>query len=150
MYHFIVDRKVRGVFEALNRGDYEVALAGMAPRFEHVFSGSGPIGGVRRTKPAMRKWFERLFRLNRNLDFEVKHVAVSGWPWDTTVTVEWSDSAVLANAEPYLNNGVHVVRMRWGKVVSLHAYLDTAVFDEACRRMAEDGIAEAAAPPIED
>lgn len=150
MYHAIVERKVRGTFGALNRGDYEVALAGMAGRFEHVFSGSGPMGGTRHTKPAMRKWFERLFRLNRNLNFDIRHVAVAGWPWDTTVSVEWSDSATLANDAPYINDGVHVVRMRWGKVVSLHAYLDTALFDDACRSMADAGIAEAAAPPIQD
>ena len=32
MYHTIVRRKVVGIFQALGRGDYEVALAGLAPR----------------------------------------------------------------------------------------------------------------------
>lgn len=150
MYHSIVEKKVRGTFMALNRGDYEVALSGMAKRFEHVFAGSGPMGGTRHTLPAMRQWFERLFRLNRNLDFDIKHIAISGGPWDTTATVEWSDSAVLANGAPYINHGVHVVRMKWGRVVSLHAYLDTALFDEACNSMLVSGIEEAGAPPIED
>ena len=150
MYHAIVRNKVVGTFAALGRGDYEVALAGMAPRFEHVFAGTHALGGTRHTLPAMRSWFERLFRLNDHLNFTIKHVAVSGMPWNTTVVVEWRDRATLASGDPYVNDGTHVVRMRWGRVVSLHAYLDTAVFADACRRMAEAGITEATAAPIED
>lgn len=150
MYHAIVRRKVVDTFAALSRGNYEVALAGMAPRFEHNFAGAHPLGGVRHTAPAMRRWFERLFRLNQHLDFTIKHVAVSGVPWDTTAIVEWRDNATLASGAPYVNDGTHIIRMRWGKVVSLHAYLDTEVFADACRRMADDGVVEAAAKPIED
>lgn len=150
MYHAVVRRRVAVTFAALNRGDYAPALAGMAARFEHVFAGDHPLGGTRHTREAMRRWFERLFRLNRHLGFDLKHVAVAGWPWDTTAVVEWTDSAELADSTAYLNRGVHVVRMRWGKIVSLHAYLDTAIWADACRRMAAAGIAEASAPPIED
>ena len=62
MYHTIVRRKVVGIFQALGRGDYEVALAGLAPRFEHVFAGTHALGGKRHTAAAMRNWFQRLFR----------------------------------------------------------------------------------------
>ena len=54
MYHTIVRRKVVGIFQALGRGDYEVALAGLAPRFEHVFAGTHALGGQRHTAAAMR------------------------------------------------------------------------------------------------
>jgi ketosteroid isomerase-like protein len=150
MYHAIVRRRVVGIFEALSAGEYEVVLAGLAERFEHVFSGSHPLGGVRRTYPAMRRWFERLFRLNRHLNFSIKHIAVSGMPWNTTAVVEWRDRAELADGSDYVNDGAHVIRMRWGKVVSLHAYLDTETFAAACRRMAASGLEEAAASPIAD
>ena len=40
--------------------------------------------------------------------------------------------------------------MGWGKVVSLHAYLDTEKVVAVMRRMAKAGIAEAEAAPIED
>jgi hypothetical protein len=39
MYRGIVRRQVLGIFEALGRGDYEVAVAGPAPRFEPIFAG---------------------------------------------------------------------------------------------------------------
>src|SRR5829696_1871498 len=40
MYHTIVRRKVVGVFQALGRGDYEVALAGLAPALIAVLGGA--------------------------------------------------------------------------------------------------------------
>ena len=151
MYHALIRSQVRNTFAALSGGDYEPALASMASRFEHIFSGDHPLGGVRHSKAAMRRWFERLFRLNKQLRFTIKHIAVSGGPWDTTAVVEWRDAALLADGSTdYVNDGVHVVRLRWGKVVSLHAYLDTEHFADACRRMAAAGIAEAAAERIED
>lgn len=105
---------------------------------------------MRHTPAALRLWFERLYRLFPRLSFSVKHIAVSGWPWDTTVVVEWHDKATLATGAPYDNDGVHVVRLRWGRLVSLHAYVDTAVVADACRQMANNGVAEARAPRIED
>lgn len=51
---------------------------------------------------------------------------------------------------PYSNHGNHVIRLRWFKAVSLHAMLDTTVWEAACARMPANGIEEAGAPPIED
>ncbi len=47
MYHAIVRRKLRKVFDDLNRGRYEGVLQDLAPRFEHVFFGPHALGGVR-------------------------------------------------------------------------------------------------------
>ena len=150
MYHALVRRKIERIFSELSLGKYDFALAGVAPYLEHSFAGDHPLGGVRHTAAALRLWFERLYRLFPMLRFSVKHMAVSGWPWDTTVVVEWHDKATLATGAPYDNDGVHVVRLRWGRLVSLHAYLDTAVVAEACRGMANDGVEEARAPFLED
>jgi ketosteroid isomerase-like protein len=150
MYHAFVRHRLREVFAALSRADDERVLSGMAAHFEHTFSGSHPLGGTRHSLPALRRWFERLRSLNKQLAFTVKHIAVSGGPWDTTAVVEWRDTATLANGSAYVNDGSHVVRIRWGRVVSLHAYLDTEVFANACRAMAAAGIPEASCAPIED
>jgi hypothetical protein len=40
--------------------------------------------------------------------------------------------------------------MRWGQVISLHAYLDTEKVVTVFRQMAKEGFAEAVAAPIED
>lgn len=151
MYHAIIRRRVLSTFAKLNEGDYEDTLAGMADHFEHRFAGTSAIGGTRHTLPAFRLWFERLMRLTQGrLDIKVHHLAVAGWPWDTTVIAEWTDSATLADGQPYENHGNHVIRLRWFRAVSLHAMLDTVVWDAACARMIENGVEEAGAPPIED
>jgi ketosteroid isomerase-like protein len=108
-------------------------------------------GGSRHTAAGFRRRLERLYRLNRKLQFTIKHIAVSGTPWNTTATVEWRDTAILADGNAlYFNDGVHVIRMRWGKVTSIHAYLDTQKVAAAFEGMVKAGIAEAGASAIED
>jgi len=150
MYHAIVRRNVRKLFEALGRGDVDYAVAGMAPRFEHIFPGEHTLGGVRHTRPAIRAWLERTLRVLPGLRFDIEHMAVSGWPWHTTVVVEWRDYATLADGTAYVNDGAHAIQLRWGKVVVLHAYLDTQIVVDAMRVMAQAGVEEAAAAKIED
>jgi len=148
MYHTVVKRRVASVFAHLSKGDYEYALSGVGTTIEHRFSGDHCLGGTRTSSEAMRRWFERLFRLFPNLRFEMHSIAASGGPWDTTAVVEWTDRATPADGKDYVNSGVHVIRMRWGKVVSIHAYLDTQVLIDALDRMAANGIEEAKAFPI--
>jgi hypothetical protein len=64
--------------------------------------------------------------------------------------VEWRDTATLADDTPYVNDGAHVIQLRWGKVVVLHTHLDTAVMQDAMRKMAKTGVSEANAPRIDD
>ncbi|RYF52593.1 MAG: nuclear transport factor 2 family protein [Cytophagaceae bacterium] len=150
MYHRIVKQIVHQNFERLSQGDYESMLKGMSPSITHTFSGQHTLGGTRHSVPAMREWFARLFRLFPGLNFEIRSVAVSGWPWMTTIAVEWTDRATPADGSAYVNEGMHLIKMRWGKVVYLRAYLDTAVLITMCERLAAYGLSEAVAAPIED
>jgi ketosteroid isomerase-like protein len=150
VYHAFVRGKLTRVFDELGKGNHAYVLTGLAPRFEHSFAGVHALGGVRHTVQGLRAWFERLYRLFPDLHFTVKHIAVSGMPWDTTAMVEWHDKATTATGSSYDNDGIHIVRLRWGKLVSLHAYLDTAVIVDACRQMVGRGVAEAGAQPIQD
>lgn len=148
MFHTIVKRRVNSVFEHLGKGDFEYALSGIGTTIEHRFAGDYCLGGQRTSVGTMRLWFERLFRLFPNLRFEVHSIEVSGGPRNTTAVVEWTDRATPADGSDYVNSGVHVIRMRWGKVLSIHAYLDTHVLIATFSRMAANGIEEAKAPPI--
>jgi ketosteroid isomerase-like protein len=148
MYKAIARRKALATFEALSRGDWEAAIKDVAPDVHHVFPGDNAIGGERHSKEAMRRWFERLYRLIPDLRFDVKHIAVKGWPWDMTVAVEWADHGHASDGEPYFNEGAHWIRLQRGKATYIHAYLDTEKVTEICRRLAEGGVEEAAAAPI--
>lgn len=148
MYHMIVERNVTSVFNRLTKGDYEYALSGIGTTIEHRFAGEHCLGGTRTSTEALRHWFERLFRLFPNLRSKCipsRHPVGRGIP---TVVVEWTDRATPADKTDYVNSGVHVIQMRWGKVVSIHAYLDTQVLIDTFNRMAINGIEEAKAPPI--
>jgi ketosteroid isomerase-like protein len=150
MYHALIRSKLTQALEGLNKDNFEELLAGMDPQVEHYFAGTHAIGGTRHSTAGVERWFGRVFRLLPDLAFKVKRIAVSGWPWDTTATAEWRGTATSVIGEPYLNDGVHIVRLRMGKIVSMHVYQDTQVLANTCRHMTDKGIEEAAAPPIED
>ena len=150
MYAFFVRKMVRQAFESLNQGDYESVIEGISSSITHTFSGTHALGGTRHSIEAMRLWFQRLYILSPELNFTIKDIAVSGFPWDTTIAVEWVDYAKPADGSEYVNEGVHIMKMRWGKVVYLHAYLDTQLTEALCQRLAAYGLAEASASPIED
>lgn len=148
MYKAIARRKARATFEALSRGDWQTAIKDVSPDVHHVFPGDNAIGGERHSREAVARWFERLYRLIPDLRFEVRRVAVRGWPWDMMVAVEWADHGQAADGVPYENEGAHWIRLQRGKATYIHAYLDTEKVTKICRRLAESGVEEAAAEPI--
>jgi len=150
MYKAIARRRARDTFEALSRGDWEQTLRDVAEDVHHVFPGDNAFGGERHSKEAMRRWFERLYRLIPELEFEVRQVSVRGWPWDMAVAVEWTDSGRAADGEPYENEGAHWIRVRRGKATYIHAYLDTEKVTAIANRLQAAGFAEAGEPPITD
>jgi ketosteroid isomerase-like protein len=149
MYHAIVRRKLRATFERLNAHDYQSVVALFGSAHVHSFPGAHALAGTRTTLETTRRWYERLARVLPDLQFQVQRMAVSGWPWHTTAAIEWTDSGTTADGQPFANQGVHVVTLRWGRVTRLQIYCDTAVLEEVCRRQAARGIAEAAAAPIQ-
>ena len=150
MYHFIIKQQIRTVFKLLSEQNVEPLLKDFSPQLEHIFPGNHSLGGKRHTLEGMRRWFKRLFFLFPELHFNVKEIVVRGWPWDTLIAVEWMDEGKTLSGEPYSNYGTHFMRLKWGRLVSLHAYLDTQVLEEALSRMARQGIENASAAPIED
>ena len=150
MYHSIVRSRIRAGFEHLNRGDWLRVLEDVAEDVHHVFPGDHALGGERHSREAVARWFGRLFRLFPNPDFDVLHVASRGWPWNTWVAVEWIDRVTPCVGNPYVNEGTHWIGVHWGKVIVIHAYLDSQRVADACRHMSAHGIEEAAAEPIVD
>lgn len=150
MYTFIIRQKVRTAFDKLSAGDYEYTLQRLSPDFEHIFPGDHAFGGRRRTVASFRRWFQRLFLVFPDLTFEIRTIVVKGPPWNTVVVVEWVDRSVTSDGQPYVNEGVHVMRVRWGRISSFHVYLDTQKLAEACHRLELSGVSEAGASPIVD
>jgi len=146
----IARRRVAATFERLSRGQWDAIVADLAPGVHHVFPGDHPLGGERHTREGVLRWFERLGRLYPGHEFEVHRVSASGRPWDMWVAVQWTAHLRPRVGDPYDNDGAHWIRVRRGKVVYFHVYLDTQLIADACRRMAAAGVVEAAASPVVD
>ena len=148
MYHSIVKRISRSAFEDLSDRNIEPLLERSAPDLYHTFAGEHALGGTRHSREAFRRWLERLYRLFPELRFDIREVIVSGTPWNTRLALSWTDRGVAADGEPYENEGIHLLRLKWGRLVELEANLDTQHLAGTLDRMAAAGIKEAAADPI--
>ncbi|WP_380166790.1 nuclear transport factor 2 family protein [Jannaschia sp. R86511] len=148
MYHAIVRAQVRRAFRLLSTGEADALAAQMRPDVHHTFPGEHALGGVRRDREAVRAWLYRLHRLFPDLVFEPVSMAASGPPWATVVGVEWRNRGTLPDGSAYVNAGAHVLRLRWGRLVSFHAYLDATESARALDRLVELGVQEAGAEPI--
>lgn len=150
MYHAIVRQRVRALFEAVNRGDAEPVLAAFAPTFEHAFLGDSALGGARRTPATTRAWYDRLYRLLPDIHFDVRSIAVTGWPWNTVVVIDWDETNSGTDGVRTDNRGIHVLNLRWGRATRLVICPDTAGLVATLERLARAGNSEALAAPLVD
>jgi hypothetical protein len=82
------------------------------------------------------------------LQLTVHDVWVKGGPWNTAVIMRWSAVQDLPDGSPYNNHGVHIIRMRWGKVFDIDANEDSQLVAASLQIWAAHGVNEALAAPI--
>lgn len=150
VYHHVVAALLRAAFVRVTGGDHDAFFARIAPAFVYRFAGDNALGGERRTQATMRRWFARLRALFPRVEMDVHEVVVSGWPWDTRAVLHWRDLATPRAGAPVANAGVHVFRLRWGRITRIDAYLDTAKVATACATMLAAGVSEAGGAPLSD
>lgn len=150
MYHALTKRIARNAFEDLSDRNREPLLDRCAVDVRHAFAGRHALGGTRHSRADFRAWLERLHRLFPALRFHIRDILVAGPPWNTRLAIAWTDRGVAADGVDYENEGVHRLRLEWGRLVALEAHLDTQHLERTLDRMAAAGIDEAAADPIED
>lgn len=150
MYHAIVRRRIRALFDAVNHGHAEPVLQSFARDFEHRFLGETALGGARHSLAATRAWYERLYRLLPDISFVLHRISVSGPPWNTLVLVEWTETNSGTDGIRTENHGVHVARLAWGRMTQLVICPDTIAVKASLDRMALAGNSEAMAAPIVD
>jgi len=150
MYHAIVERISRRNFQHVNDHDDETLLRACVPNVQHRFGGSHALGGERNDVDGLRRWFGRLHRLCPTLHLEVTDVWVKGLPHDTTVIVRWNATQqdTTLDGSPYVNHGVHIIKLRWLRLVSIDANEDSQAVEQFLRAAAARGVAEASAAPI--
>lgn len=135
MYKLIVRQIVRRTFARLSAGDPEVVVKQFGPKSRFVFSGDHALGGERHGQEAAREWFGQMLRLFPGIRIEPRTVLVNGWPWDTVVATHLMISATLPDGRPYGNEGMQLLRLRWGRVVEDLIFEDTLKLDTELRHM---------------
>ncbi|MBL7256365.1 nuclear transport factor 2 family protein [Paractinoplanes lichenicola] len=148
MYHAIVKRIAVRNFERINNHDFQALVNDCAPDIRHRFGGEHALGGERHDRESFHRWMQRLGRVSPTLKLTVKDVWVKGGPARTTIIVRWTATQDMPDNSPYENRGVHVIEMRWGKVVSIDANEDSQLVDSALKVLAAHGVDEALAAPI--
>jgi ketosteroid isomerase-like protein len=148
VYSYIVRKRIQETFDHVNSRRWDEALGAVAPRVHHRVSGDHALGGERHDKDALRRWFERFGRVQPSLQLKINKIWVMGWPWHTTVFARWDGTATLLNGDAYLNRGLHVFTLRWGKVYALEEFQDSQAAANALAAQAAAGLKEAVAEQI--
>jgi ketosteroid isomerase-like protein len=149
LYSYIVKKRIQQTFNHVNNHRWDDAVKAVAPRVHHRVSGAHALASERHDKKALRRWFERLGRVLPTLHLTIDHIWVTGWPWHTTVFAQWDGAATLLNGDAsYVNRGLHVFTLRWGKVTALEEFQDSQAAARALAAQAAAGIEEAVAEPI--
>jgi len=148
LYHYIVKKLVRQGFEHVNARNFDVSVKDLVPNIHHRLGGTHALSGERHTKEAVGRWFERLGHVFPNLHLKVNNIWVQGWPWNTTVFVQWDGMQTLQNGDSSFNHGLHIMKMRWGKVYAIDLFEDSQEIDRALLIQATAGIKEASVEAI--
>jgi len=143
LYSYFVEKSIRQSFDHVNSHRWDEAVKAVAPHVHHRVSGAHALGGDRHDKEALRRWFERLGRVLPTLHLTVNHIWVKGWPWHTTVFAQWDGTATLLNGDAsYVNRGLHVFTLRWGRVYALEEFQDSQAAARALAAQAGAGLKE--------
>ncbi len=148
LYSYIVKKRIQETFDHVNNHRWDEALRAVAPRVHHRVSGDHALGGERHDKDAVLRWFERFGRVQPSLQLKINKIWVVGWPWHTTVFARWDGTATLLNGDAYVNRGLHVFTLRWGKVYELEEFQDSQAAANALDAQAAAGLKEAVAEQI--
>jgi uncharacterized protein len=116
--HEVVDR----LYAAFLAGDGEGMIALMADDVEVTFLGQGTYLGI----PAVRRFMEFSAGLLRDVDFRIQTVIIDG---DVGCAI-WEETATTRDGKPWSNHGVDVIRVRDGRIVSLHENNDVTLVHE--------------------
>jgi ketosteroid isomerase-like protein len=153
MYRTIVRRQVMHYFDEANRGNWAAIVDGFTEPFNYRFIGESPLGGTRTSKPKLRMWFERLYRLFPGAQFYPQTIVIEGPPWNTKamtyVKIKMKEQLLPDEKQLYENEFMQLITIKWGKMVSIVTIEDTQRFVCALPAMAKAGYVDALGEKIE-
>lgn len=124
-------RVVDALYKAYLAGDGEGMLAQMADDVEVRFLAQGTFHGL----SAVRRFMRFSAGLLKDLDFRIQKVVIDGEIGGAI----WEETATTADGQPWENHGVDVIRVRDGKIVSLHENNDVTIVYRHFPRYVDQG-----------
>ena len=132
MYGWIVRSMIRRALRRRDEGDIGSLLGAYADDVHFVFPGDSSWAADIHGKRELEPWLRRFAEVG--LRFEQQEIVVTGWPWNTTICVQYTDHATDPSGNVvYENRGVIMGKIAWGKIKSYEVFEDTqkvAAFDE--------------------
>jgi ketosteroid isomerase-like protein len=113
---------VDALYEAFLAGDGDGMIALMADDVEVTFLGQGTFHGI----PEVRSFMAFSAGLLHDVDFRIQRIIIDG---DVGAAI-WEESATTRDGRPWENHGVDVIRVRDGRIVSLHENNDVRLVRE--------------------
>jgi ketosteroid isomerase-like protein len=113
---------VDALYEAFLAGDGDGMIALMADDVEVTFLGQGTFHGI----PEVRRFIAFSAGLLHDVDFRIQRIIIDG---DVGAAI-WEESATTLDGRPWENHGVDVIRVRDGRIVSLHENNDVRLVRE--------------------
>jgi ketosteroid isomerase-like protein len=120
---------VDALYAAFLAGDADGMLAVMADDVEVRFLGQGTFRGI----PAVRRFMGFSASLLRDVDFRIRRTIIDG----DAAAVIWDETATTAAGEPWENHGVDVIRVRSGRIATLHENNDVTLVHRHFPRYAD-------------
>ena len=124
MYAWIVRRIAARALSRLSAGNPDVMTSLIAGEAHFRFPGRHPFATETRSKDEINRWLRRFAHFRPQ--FEIHDVIAAGWPWDIRASVHFTDRiGDPEDTNPYVNEGVSLIRLRWGRLAQEHVFLDT-------------------------
>jgi ketosteroid isomerase-like protein len=113
-------------FDGFNQRDLKKAVNGFAEDATYIVPGNISISGITKGKPAIEALFAKMLEHYPKMHFSVKEVFVSNifaMGATNNVAVEYDLAYTNREGKEFHNSGVSIVRVKGGKVVSMHDYI---------------------------
>jgi ketosteroid isomerase-like protein len=124
MLSWLAKQLISWVMARTRAGDIRPTLMLDADDVRFVFPGDNSWSGVFHGKPQHRRWLERLVRVG--VKTEPDEVAVTGFPWSTTICIRGRSYWDSPGGERiYDNRFVIWGKLKWGRLQDYEVYEDT-------------------------
>lgn len=118
MYHKFIKRQVHNAFDDLTHARVERHLE----RFHDHASLRTDRGGavtLMKGQNSIAAGLQSEFVEPGWHRFEINHIVVSGWPWNTHIAVHWLDTG---SSSPTSRQGMNFIQLKFGKVVKEYLF----------------------------